>query len=805
MIRTILSPGVELNEVDKSQYIPNVGAVPRALIMGYASQGPNKTTTDVTSMTDFRTIYGTPTNEVERYFYNAVDQLMGTGATVVAAKIPYSSQTNYIGVQYTVGTTPTDRSIDVDLDELIERTAGDGGISSVTTISGTTPAETDISAVKKAIKKTDPTIASFYDLKASNVVKITDEAFLDLDSGARRDEIGTSGTNAFIIVDKTKSSYRTFTGNGASIDCLGILPVVTTAANAMAIAYEISGVNMDSVDSKEISATVNSLEAINGIDYISGTSLANAIATDKDISAFWSTYANTVANSNTLGSISKTAAEFFPPVVYSSSTAANAIINDSATTDGNVPFDHRYFSYIGIVVFKVGIDRANGCLIAEPVEAFAGSLLSEARDVRTNASTFIENIVNTTSNYISIFVGEALADQNATGTNNIPLLNEKSMLFARPAPGLILGLPPSAIAKTIDAQTINTCIDDITKSQSNILASTLDIVVDAGLSTIAECVKGRKAKNADGTENTDTSTKPLDVKELPLIKGDTGTHTGPWTEWRSIVNKYKKFCQQTRKDCAFVVDSPRFLTLRNQRKIVNPNDMGSSVAKLILPKIKLISGINTSYGWGYTTWFNIGCASDGTSFWCPPSIFGAAAYINTRTRWHTWDAPAGLTRGVVSVDDTSFEPDLNARNVIYSNGWNYALTDVQNNVVTLEGQKTFQSYPSAFDRINVRSLFLDLERRVFKIARNYIYEPNTADTRQQFVDNITPIFETTMSEGGCYDYRIIADESLNTPEVIDNNEFRIRIGVQPTKTIEFILMEFVAARTGSDWSELVPE
>ena len=72
-------------------------------------------------------------------------------------------------------------------------------------------------------------------------------------------------------------------------------------------------------------------------------------------------------------------------------------------------------------------------------------------------------------------------------------------------------------------------------------------------------------------------------------------------------------------------------------------------------------------------------------------------------------------------------------------------------------------------------------------------------------NNITPIFDAVLAAGGCYAYKIICDETINTPQTIDNNELRVRIGVQPTKTIEFILIEFVATRTGSNWSELVEE
>ena len=780
MIRTLMSPGVELKETDKSQYTSDIGSVPRALVMGYASKGPIQSTTDITSMADFRTIYGTPTNEVERYFYNAAEQLIGAGATVVAAKIPYQDDDKYFGVKYSIGSEVTSTKDIDDLDAMayLESLVISNEPEITATVSaniGTVTSEDPESALT-LLKATDSTISGVIPVSSSEAWEISYDTNRELEEGTR------SGlSSSFVIVDKSRGVYKAFTGNGSNVDCLGILPVVTTAANAMAIADQISGVRMNTTD---LSGTnlqnINLFESLDNIDYISSVTSSEMELDNSEISDYWSIGPKTVENANTLNSISKIAAQFFPAVTYSS--AVKNYDDISAP-----PFDRNYFSYVGVVVFKIGVERGSGALVAEPIEAFAGSLLRDAKDLRTNASAFIEDIINNTSNYISIYVADDVAD------NNNGLLKKDSLLYASPSNGLILGIPPKTISKKkIKYSELTKYIDKIFKAQSNILATTLDVVVDAGLSTIGECVNG----NTDGVE----------VKKLYILKQiGNDKNKGPWHGWRAIVNKMKQFCESTRKDCVFVADSPRFLSLKNNKKIVSNYSMDTSVADNILPKIKLISGINSSYGFGYVPWFKIGDASDGTSFWCPPSIFGASKYIYVRTRWNTWYAPAGLNYGVISVDDTSFEPDLNARNVIYSNSWNYALTDIQNGATTLEGQKTFQSYQSALDRINVRSLLLDLERRTFKIARNYIYEPNTADTRQQFIDNVTPIFNSTQAQGGCYAYKIVADESINTSQTIDQGEFHIRIGIQPTKLIEFILCEFVVSRTGSNWAELVME
>ena len=764
MIRTILSPGVELNEVDKSQYTSNAGFGNRALVMGFASRGPNKTPTQITSMTDFQTIYGTPNSEAERYFYNGVDIMLGSGATVVAAKIPYANDKGYAGQKYLVSEGNVEKSSDIE---------------SILGLNTTEPSATDPGEDKvfEILSKSDETIKSMSNVEENGAVLIESDLFDSLENGSRKDMGSILPNNSFLIVDKTKSAYKTYTGSGSNVECLGILPVVTTAANALAIAYELSGVNMDSDDAGEISGKVNLFESLDNIEYITDISSAeegdaDLPTSDTNISDFWEVGAKTMYNANTLNSISKNAAQFFPTINYATNATTNM---------GTSAFDRTYFSWIGVVVYQIKVNKGTGNLFAEPVESFAGSLLKDAKDLRTNASVFIENIINTTSNYISIYVDDNLSE------NKSDLFATDRILWAKPSSGVILGLPKKAAEKTIKYSDISKAIDDVFGSYSNVLASTLDVVVDAGMSTIAQAVNG----SDEGVE--------FDPIRNP------STTRGQWSAWRAIINKYKKFCDTTRKDCVFVCDSPRDFSLVGSKKIVSPYDIKKSVSNDILPYVKNIAGVNTSYGWGYAIWYLIGDAYSGQSFWCPPSIFGANCYVRTRTRWNVWDAPAGLTRGVISVDDTSFEPDLNARNTLYSNAWNYSLTYVQNGATCLEGQKTFQTKTSAFDRINVRSLFLYLERQVFAVARDYIYEPNTVDIRQQFVDNITPIFDSVLAAGGCYAYKIICDETINTPQTIDNNELRVRIGVQPTKTIEFILIEFVATRTGSNWSELVEE
>jgi phage tail sheath protein FI len=111
--------------------------------------------------------------------------------------------------------------------------------------------------------------------------------------------------------------------------------------------------------------------------------------------------------------------------------------------------------------------------------------------------------------------------------------------------------------------------------------------------------------------------------------------------------------------------------------------------------------------------------------------------------------------------------------------------------------------PSAFDRINVRRLFLTLENQTNAVARNYVFEPNTLFTRTQVLNVLTPIFDNAKNTSGLYDYLIVCDERNNTPAVIDDNSLVVDIYIKPVRTAEFILVNFYATRTNQNFTEIV--
>ena len=271
-----------------------------------------------------------------------------------------------------------------------------------------------------------------------------------------------------------------------------------------------------------------------------------------------------------------------------------------------------------------------------------------------------------------------------------------------------------------------------------------------------------------------------------------------------ILKKYDDFCKNVRKDCMFIADAPRPFCLQGDEKIVRDTSPQNTIENQIHPKLKYISGvINTSYGAGYCNWFRCVDGHTGDLFWCPPSIKAAGVYLYTDAYSNYWNAPAGLNRGVLPNDvvDTAFNPTNKQSWAIYNSSWNYAMNYPINGIV-IEGQKTFQSDKTAFDRVNVRRLFLGLESRVRYLSKFFIYEGITDYMMQRFVDTMSPIFDDAVSRFGIQDYRIVCDDRNNNANTIENNELHCAFGVKPVKSGEFIVLNFICTSQGASVEEV---
>jgi len=178
----------------------------------------------------------------------------------------------------------------------------------------------------------------------------------------------------------------------------------------------------------------------------------------------------------------------------------------------------------------------------------------------------------------------------------------------------------------------------------------------------------------------------------------------------------------------------------------------------------------------------------------------AARTDNDRDPW--W-SPAGYNRGIIkNVVKLAFNPNKAQRDILYPAGVNPVITQPGQGTL-LFGDRTLSSLDSAFDRINVRRLFIVLEKAIARAARSTLFEFNDAFTRAQFKNLVEPFLRDVQGRRGIYDFRVVCDETNNTGEVIDRNEFVGDIYIKPARSINFIQLNFVAVRTGVEFEEIV--
>jgi len=189
--------------------------------------------------------------------------------------------------------------------------------------------------------------------------------------------------------------------------------------------------------------------------------------------------------------------------------------------------------------------------------------------------------------------------------------------------------------------------------------------------------------------------------------------------------------------------------------------------------------------------------------WVPLNGDIAGLCVRTDFERDPWYSPAGFNRGQIkNVVKLAWNPNKTARDELYKKGVNPVVTFPGEGTV-LYGDKTLLARPSAFDRINVRRLFIVLEKAIARAAKYSLFEFNDEFTRAQFISLVEPYLRDVQGRRGIFQYRVVCDQTNNTPEVIDRNEFIGDIYIKPARSINFIQLNFVAVRTGVAFDEIV--
>ena len=522
-------------------------------------------------------------------------------------------------------------------------------------------------------------------------------------------------------------------------------------------------------------------------------------------------------------------------------TVAGGVVTGVAVdSNGDATYPLRYSSDTGLkVVFTGGRDVAlNATDIADladqPVVKNEDNFLQQASSLNTAGNVFIAKYPGTLGNSLKVktcpystsdtsFDGDTDFVDNfdgAPGTSSfasqVGASNDEIHVLVIDEDGLFTGtrgtvlerFPFLSLAKNAKTgEGLSNFVKDVINSASNYIWM-------AGFGTsIFDAAAGTDAAN--GVNYHDGSYE--DVRTVSFVNGANGAKVST----ADIVNGYSAFNDKdtisvdfliapgmadraaqdtvveelvtiagtTRKDC-IAVTSPARSDIINNSDAVNDTITTAqgfpSSSYLVVDNnyLKVYDKYNDKY-------IYIPAASSTAGIM-------AASDLNTAP----WFSPAGPRRGqYFGVTALAYSPTKSQRDQLYRNGVN-PIANLPGQGVLLFGDKTRLTRPSAFDRINVRRLFLVLERAIALAARNSMFEFNDEFTRAEFVNIIEPFLREVKGRRGITDFRVVCDETNNTPAVIDRNEFIANIFIKPARSINYITLNFVAVRTGVDFEEV---
>lgn len=485
-----------------------------------------------------------------------------------------------------------------------------------------------------------------------------------------------------------------------------------------------------------------STTVVNKNDFVTLTNLRDEIAESSTQDEI-----NTIAEKYYNGTVATTAS---PAVDYLSNSLIKydvIVPPTSPSTDWTV--DTQELNTL--TSFEFGPDEDDESILIvwdefdSPVETYVFSNDPDKRDALGN-KMFGPSLVNGNSNYIYFFVGSS-----KLGASGTPMLTTRRTFLGY-----------------------------------------TDYDISNGFDKLTGEVSGTGLGDLTGEITTawkDYFTNPEDVEIDLLLDPDYTT---------SIKQYLNQICRDIRKDCFAILNVPlnQMLNTNNYKPIASPYTTMKNYVQNTL-------NINSSYSAIYGNYFKIYDRFAEVERWVPSAGYVGAVMAFTDFSDAQWFAPAGLNRGIVSnVLDVAVNPNKGQRDILYYNRINPIVRFTGEGIV-IWGQKTLQSRASAFDRINVRRLFLYLEKTISKMARYFLFEFNDDFTRSRFRGITNPFLSEVKSRRGVTDYIVVCDTTNNTPEVIDRNEFRAEILVKPTRVAEFIKLTFTAVGTGVDFNEVV--
>ena len=243
-----------------------------------------------------------------------------------------------------------------------------------------------------------------------------------------------------------------------------------------------------------------------------------------------------------------------------------------------------------------------------------------------------------------------------------------------------------------------------------------------------------------------------------------------------------------RGDCFYIMDLAA--------SSVTDQGLSATISQMVTEADKF----DSSYAAAYYPWLQINDPENDRDVWVPPSVevFGAYAYSDRVAQ--PWDAVAGFNRAALrNVKNVRKRITTSHSDTLYLGKVN-PIVSFANDGIVIYGQKTLQTRASALDRINVRRLMLEVRKVIASMAKYVVFEPNDTQTRQGLVATIKPYLERVQQLRGIVDFRIVLDDTTTTTDLIERNQMYGKIYIKPTKTVEFILIDFILTRQGASFS-----
>lgn len=769
MARIIQSPGVQISEIDLS--LRAVGAPPTTIfISGFSSRGPASEPINIGSLSEFEQIFGTPTNAAEKYFYHTVKAVSQSPAEVMVYRLPYGEDRGLgYGNTYSALVYPA------------------------TAYNGNTQQPTSNFEMASGV----------YLFGEPTHIRLTEEQYLAILRGEAFTWSASGTVNAF-----NKNTPLSQLGQAGLI----VLNKSQTTINSKYEGYYVGIIDNSNLNPAtqfdgitQVRSVNSTLSSVAGSEYIQVPSARlnfNLSAVSEGIT-------------DSLSEVMENLPSFNIDTRVDDDTIALGLfkLRQSVFSPDTIALDYVLEeSFVASLDYEKQIYPQTG---GGPVSFFLESVDDSSRNIVALVNPYISN--KRQDDRYNWADNDGIPKKKVrflSGPRLTPLPNEDAIDY-----GIRMGTTVNVVTAAAAALGTTNALfpisdyvnqDITTKIVGNVprkVVDMLDKIENSDIYPLSITCEGGLGTIYLNSLNPATSgyfddTVPYTSAINPLTGQNLQTVPAAAQAYLSVANEFINFADQRRKDHLFIADPITNIFVQGDIKTLDdPNKNFSQ--HIYWPLRNQFSTINSSYVATYSNVVRVADLTTNRQMWVPFSGFAAAAMGNTDATYYPWYAPAGFTRGIVTgATDLALYPKQKQRDLLYKISMN-PVVFFPNEGFIIFGQKTMLKRPSAFDRINVRRLFLYLEVQTKNTAKYFVFEPNTLFTRTNVKNVLSPIFDLAKNTQGLYDYLIICDERNNTPAVIDDNSLVVDIYLKPVRAAEFILVNFYATRTGANFQEIV--